>query len=90
MQWSDDKNSGFSQANSTWLPVNPNYIDLNVESQKAAEESHLKVYQALSKLRQDDPRCEFFSYHFITVPVTADKGYFQLYFWEIFSISYRL
>jgi len=58
MQWSDDKNSGFSQANSTWLPVNPNYIDLNVESQKAAEESHLKVYQALSKLRQDDPRVQ--------------------------------
>ena len=63
MQWSDDKNSGFSQADSTWLPVNPNYIDLNVESQKAAEESHLKVYQALSKLRQDDPRCEFIFIH---------------------------
>ena len=63
MQWSDDKNSGFSQADSTWLPVNPNYIDLNVESQKAAEESHLKVYQTLSKLRQDDPRCEFIFIH---------------------------
>ena len=69
MQWSDDKNSGFSQADSTWLPVNPNYIDLNVESQKAAEESHLKVYQALSKLRQDDPRCKFIFIHYISIVV---------------------
>ena len=70
MQWSDNKNSGFSQADSTWLPVNPNYIDLNVEAQKAAEESHLKVYQALSKLRQDDPRCEFiFIYIYISIVV---------------------
>jgi len=30
---------------STWLPVNPNYVDVNVEAQLSAEESHIKIYQ---------------------------------------------
>ena len=28
--------------------------------------------------------------HLITIPSTADKWYFQLYFWKYFFISYRL
>lgn len=56
MQWSSDKNAGFSNAEKTWLPVNPNYMEVNVANQKAAEESHLKVYKALSSLRATDSR----------------------------------
>ena len=56
MQWSAEKNAGFSQAESTWLPVNPNYETLNVEAQLEASESHLKVYKSLSALRATDAR----------------------------------
>ncbi|XP_064535176.1 maltase 1 [Drosophila montana] len=52
MQWSDEKNAGFSTGNSTWLPVNPNYQELNLRAQQQATHSHYKVYQSLIKLRQ--------------------------------------
>ncbi|XP_030383385.1 maltase 1 isoform X2 [Scaptodrosophila lebanonensis] len=52
MQWNNDTNAGFSTASKTWVPVNPNYLQLNAEAQKQAPRSHLKVYQQLIKLRQ--------------------------------------
>nr|XP_017105442.2 maltase 1 [Drosophila bipectinata] len=52
MQWSDEQNAGFSTSNHTWLPVNPNYRDLNLRNQQQARQSHYKVYQSLLKLRQ--------------------------------------
>ncbi|XP_026333670.1 maltase 2-like [Hyposmocoma kahamanoa] len=52
-QWNDGLNAGFSTAEKPWLPVAEGYNTLNVEFQKAAEKSHLKVYQALAKLRQE-------------------------------------
>lgn len=52
MQWSDELNAGFSTSNHTWLPVNPNYKNLNLRNQQQARQSHYKVYQSLLKLRQ--------------------------------------
>nr|BBD13388.1 maltase [Trilocha varians] len=52
--WNSEKNAGFSTADKTWLPMADGYETLNVEVQKVSERSHLKVYQALSKLRQEN------------------------------------
>jgi glycosidase len=31
MQWSSGKNAGFTKGNNTWLQLNPNFTDLNVQ-----------------------------------------------------------
>lgn len=51
LQWDGTQNAGFSSAPKTWLPLNPNYVDLNLKAQKAADKSHFKFYQRLMKLR---------------------------------------
>ena len=38
----------------TWLPMNPNYEEVNVAAQFKAKESHLKTYIQLASLRKDE------------------------------------
>lgn len=52
MQWDTSKNAGFSISDKTWLPVNPNYKDINVESALANPESVFYTYQKLVELRK--------------------------------------
>lgn len=52
-QWDDSKNSGFSTADQTWLPVAKNYTENNVKLQKSQPVSHLKVLRQLIKMRQN-------------------------------------
>jgi alpha-glucosidase len=35
----------------TWLPVNPNYLELNLAAQKEAQRSHYHVYKQLVAAR---------------------------------------
>lgn len=53
-QWDSTKNAGFSRADHTWLPVNPNYVELNLDAEKAAGKSHYKFYQRLMEIRKLD------------------------------------
>lgn len=53
-QWDKTKNAGFSTADHTWLPVNPNYVDLNLQAEKSAAKSHFKFYRRLMEIRKLD------------------------------------
>lgn len=36
-----------------WLPLHPNYVDVNVEAQKNATRSTLKFYKQLTQIRKN-------------------------------------
>lgn len=52
LQWTPGRNAGFSEAQSTWLPVADDYPTRNVESQSRDPHSFLSLYRTLGKLRE--------------------------------------
>ncbi len=55
MQWNEEKNAGFSTNNETWLPVNPNYKDINVKKEEEDPDSILNFYRSLIEFRSKQP-----------------------------------
>ena len=51
MQWNANENAGFTTG-SPWFQVNPNYMQINVETDLAAEKSVFKFYKKLIGLRK--------------------------------------
>lgn len=51
MQWDESMNAGFSEA-TPWIEVNPNYTDINVESQRKDPDSVLNFYKQMILLRK--------------------------------------
>ncbi len=54
MQWDGTKNAGFSTAKKTWLPVHPNYPEINVESESKREDSLLNTFKRLLNFRKSN------------------------------------
>ncbi|KAM9016322.1 amino acid transporter heavy chain SLC3A1 [Ara ararauna] len=54
MQWDDKVNAGFTEGNSSWLPVNPDYQSVNVEIQMTWSNSTLNLYRELTSLRNNE------------------------------------
>lgn len=53
-QWDATKWAGFSQGSKDpWLPIHPNYKEVNLKLQKEFKRSTYKYYLQLSKLRLD-------------------------------------
>ena len=54
MQWSADKNAGFTTADKAWFDeINPNYTEINVEAAQKDENSILNYYRKLLKFRKE-------------------------------------
>ncbi|NXW83714.1 SLC31 protein, partial [Alopecoenas beccarii] len=54
MQWDGKVNAGFTEGNSSWLPVNSDYQSVNVEIQMAWSNSTLNLYRELTSLRNNE------------------------------------
>lgn len=62
VQWSDEKNAGFTTAEKTWFFVNPNYTEINVASQENDPDSILNYYRKLLKFRKENDIVIYGSY----------------------------
>jgi len=52
VQWSGEKNAGFTTADTPWMRVNPNYTWLNTAQQEEDPDSILNFYRKAVKLRK--------------------------------------
>jgi oligo-1,6-glucosidase len=52
MQWSDENQAGFTTGNKSWLPINPNYTDINVKSELKDPNSVFNFYRQLLAIRK--------------------------------------
>ncbi|MGB8001212.1 MAG: alpha-amylase family glycosyl hydrolase, partial [Anaerobacillus sp.] len=55
MQWSNEKNAGFTDSDETWLKVNPNCKAINVKESITDRHSIYHFYKNLIKLRKNHP-----------------------------------
>ncbi|XP_049871092.1 maltase A1-like [Pectinophora gossypiella] len=51
--WNNSTNAGFSTGARTWLPMAQDYMEINLQKQKDDARSHYKVYQSITKLRNE-------------------------------------
>lgn len=65
MQWSDSKNGGFSDSDTTWIPVNPDYSFINAEEQVERPDSVFNYYRELIRLRHEEPLITTGSYEIL-------------------------
>ncbi|HEY1645346.1 MAG TPA: alpha-amylase family glycosyl hydrolase [Candidatus Saccharimonadales bacterium] len=71
MQWSGDKNSGFSTSN-PWLPVSDDFLTRNVIVQSLANRSTLSLYRQLLTIRNGSDALKYGKYK----PVNIDSNVF--------------
>ncbi len=55
VQWNSSTSAGFSTSEKTWLPVHPNYHEVNAAMQEDNPKSILNFYREIIRLRNDDP-----------------------------------
>jgi len=55
MQWNSSTSAGFSSNPKTWLPVAPDYKQVNVEAESRDPNSMLNWYKKLIGLRRSNP-----------------------------------
>jgi len=74
MQWTAGKNADFSEGESTWLPLSPEYQRYNVQTERGVSRSSLNIFKGLQALKSSAAFLAFkeeggFSYEAVTEQV---------------------
>ena len=64
VQWDDSKNAGFTQG-TPWIPVNPNYKEINAKAELEDPDSVFYYYQKLIALRKQYPLIVYGKYELL-------------------------
>lgn len=67
MQWTDDSMAGFTTAEESWLPINPNYKQINTRKENKDPHSLLSLYKKLLRLRKSHKAFQFGSQQILTL-----------------------
>jgi oligo-1,6-glucosidase len=78
MQWSCDKNAGFSDSDKTWLKVNSNYLTINIEDSENDPDSILNYYRKMIALRKRSETLIYGDYEIV------DENNSQIYAYKRF------
>ena len=62
VQWSAEKNAGFTTAEKPWFHINPNYTEINVEAAEKDPDSILHYYRKLIKFRKENDIVKYGQY----------------------------
>jgi glycosidase len=62
VQWSSEKNAGFTDGEKPWFFVNPNYTEINVAAQENDPDSILNYYRKLIRFRKENDIVIYGSY----------------------------
>ncbi len=81
MQWDASHQAGFSTAEETWLPVAPEYVSNNVQTQEADPDSTLNFYRRVLAYRRASPALHSGRYY--SVETNADQQVFV--FWRRYN-----
>ncbi|RKL66207.1 glucohydrolase [Salipaludibacillus neizhouensis] len=73
MQWSSEKNAGFSEG-SPWIKVNPNFTEINVEKQSQDKNSILQFHKDMIQLKK---RNSIFTYGSYDLLLAKDEHIFS-------------
>ncbi len=74
MQWDDSENSGFSTG-IPWLPVNENFVEVNVQSQESNPESTLNHFRKMTKLRNENKVLVYGKYELLDTEIEEVYAY---------------
>ncbi|HXR49918.1 MAG TPA: alpha-amylase family glycosyl hydrolase, partial [Verrucomicrobiae bacterium] len=75
LQWSPDKNAGFTTADRPWLPVADNYKTHNVETESKDPDSFLSLYRQLGRLRNQSAAMRYGALELIETGHTSVLGF---------------
>ncbi len=64
MQWDNSEHAGFTNGG-PWLPVNDNYVDINVEDENSDPNSVLNHFRKMTELRKENPILIYGAYELV-------------------------
>ena len=82
MQWTAEKNGGFTTAADTWMKMNADYKKINVETQLNDDKSLLNLYKDLIEIRKNTPALYSGEFEAVKKGKTGVLAYYRLHYFS--------